>query len=245
MKRLLKFLSFIVCAGTVLGSAFAATACNNGNSGKKGEAYSLVHSSESVGCSTVTVNGGKITAVTLNEVCLPKQVKTTDGEYYAKVTYGGVTLLWDDTLSNYKTEDGTAFKTYLAESAHAEEYYKAVMGNRISAYESADGAAKTNVMTKAKLSKDENGYWGTANTSGGQKLNWKQNRDATVSYVLAHGVDGLSALTRNADNYWVDTNGVSTGATWTDLYGNNNVASGEGAVTYAQLIKNAYDKAAQ
>lgn len=69
---------------------------------------------------------------------------------------------------------------------------------------------------------------------------WKANRDATIAYVKAHGVSKLLSLTVGADKYWVDSNNVSTGATWSDL---NTVK--EGTLSYAQLIVKAFNKVAK
>ncbi len=254
MKKLAKTLALCAVAATLSVGAVAFAGCDNGENDKKestGASYAMVHTAgKYIGYSTVTLKGDEIKDVTLTEVCLPDRVTYTVGEgndavktKYAKVTYGNVTMLWDAEASAYKVGDKVV-KEYFASEENCRLYYEAAIGNKISAYETVDGEAKTNVMTKATLSKEENGYW---NEAKGSKLEavdgswWKANRDATVKYVKEHGVANLLKLERNSDNYWMDGD-VSTGATWSDMSSANGATS-TGATTYAQLITDAYNYA--
>lgn len=244
MKKIFKTLAVCAVAGTLCAGVAAVAGCNNGTTG---EAYGLVHGAGYVGYATVTVSGDKVTDATLTEVCFPTQVtadanvadadKVTVGEgdkaksYYKTVSYGEVTMTYD-AADGYKVGN-TVIKEYLKDAAKAEAYYKAVMKGEVTVTIGTE--KKTGVMTKAALSKDENGYW---STNLGTKLGWKANRDATVKYVKDHGVDNLLKLTQNKDTgMWMDGD-ISTGATWNDL---NSVK--EGSLSYAQLIVNAYNAA--
>lgn len=233
MKKLFKALLVFACAGTLCAGALALSACGGD---KDTGAYGLVHNAGYVGYSTVTVDkDDKVTDATLTEYCFPTQVKTADGDYYAEVTYGKVTMKYDEEGKTYKVGEQT-LKEYFKDEDNCKTYVKAVNDGKV--YVTVDGVKKNDVMTKAALCKDENGYWATANDK--QKLNWKGNRDATIAYVKAHGVSKLLSLTVGADKYWVDSNNVSTGATWTDL---NTVK--EGTLSYAQLIVKAFNKVAK
>lgn len=82
-------------------------------------------------------------------------------------------------------------------------------------------------MTSAKLLKSQNGYW---STPSGSQLGWKTNVEKTVEYVMNNGFVQDEFTTDNkVGNVFVDENGVSTGATWTDFN------------DYYQLLKKAYE----
>lgn len=228
MKKLFKALLVFACAGTLCAGALALSACGGD---KDTGAYGLVHNAGYVGYSTVTVDkDDKVTDATLTEYCFPTQVKTADGDCYAEVTYGKVTMKYDEEGKTYKVGEQT-IKEYFKDEDNCKTYVKAVNDGKV--YVTVDGVKKNDVMTKAALCKDDNGY-------GGTKFDWKKNRDATIAYVKAHGVSKLLSLTVGADKYWVDSNNVSTGATWTDL---NTVK--EGTLSYAQLIVKAFNKVAK
>lgn len=239
MKKLFKALLVFACAGTLCAGALALSACGGD---KDTGAYGLVHNAGYVGYSTVTVDkDDKVTDATLTEYCFPTQVKTADGDYYAEVTYGKVTMKYDEEGKTYKVGEQT-LKEYFKDEDNCKTYVKAVNDGKV--YVTVDGVKKNDVMTKAALCKDDNGYWSVETSVGGSIMEgdykWKANRDATIAYVKAHGVSKLLSLTVGADKYWVDSNNVSTGATWSDL---NTVK--EGTLSYAQLIVKAFNKVAK
>ena len=238
MKKLFKALLVFACAGTLCAGALALSACGGG---KKGEAYALTHGAERfIGYSSVTVNGDKVKDCVLTEVMLPGELKNEDKELiYKELSYGDVTIVYDATSKAYKVGSQSVTEYFYNNEAHCKEYYEAAVGNKISGKKVDSDASET--VSKAVLSKEENGYW---STNLGDKLGWKANRDATVAYVKEYGISGLSSLKKatEGDNtgYWVDGNNVSTGATWSDLYKETQPAN---YVTYAQLIINAYNVA--
>lgn len=244
MKKLFKALLVVACAGTLCAGAVALSACGGGE--KEAEAYGLVHNAGYVGYATVKIDkNDKVVDATLTEYCFPTQVpqtpktETTAATYYSEVTYGNVTMTYDVDAKTYKVGTQT-LKEYFKSEENCKTYVEAVNDGKVAV--TVDGAKKTDVMTKAALCKDDNGYWGTANSS--QKLNWKGNRDATVNYVKTYGASKLLTLVKatEGDNagYWVDSADISTGATWTDM---NTVK--EGSISYAQLIVNAFNKVAK
>ena len=212
----------------ILGAATLLASCGGANGAKTGEAYALCHGGSYVAGATVTVEGGKVTKATLGEVCLPSYItadETVDAEkkvtgtivdhgtetevsYYKEVKFGSYTLtatVKDGALS-YEGADWSKAEVCSA-------YYKAVMANDVAA------CGDKTIMTKAALSKDENGY-------GGERFNWKSNRDATVAAYVEYGSEKCLAATQVEDEagkkYWT-IDGVSTGSTWTDF---NKIADG-------------------
>lgn len=239
MKKLFKALLVFACAGTLCAGALALSACGGD---KDTGAYGLVHNAGYVGYSTVTVDkDDKVTDATLTEYCFPTQVKTEDGDCYAEVSYGKVTMKYDEEAKTYKVGEQT-LKEYFKEEKNCKAYVDAVKDGKV--YVTVDGVKKNDVMTKAALCKDDNGYWSVETSVGGSIMagdyKWKANRDATINYVKSYGVSKLLSLTVGADKYWVDSNNVSTGATWSDLN-----TTKEGTLSYAQLIVNAYNKVAK
>ena len=249
MKKIAK-----IAVGITLTAALAATAgtlagCAGGASEKSGEAYALTHGTNRfIGYSKVTVSGDKVTDLILTEVNLPTQVKNADGKAYVVVTYGNVTINYDETDSKYKVGTQT-IDEYFRSETNCKAYYDAAIAGNIQGATTADGAKET--ITKAVLSKEENGYWTRQDNDGKDYSRWKWNRDQTVAYVKANGVSGLSTLTKpetangkdllNADvTMWVDGNGVSTGATWSDL---GSKPDANTFTSYAQLIVKAYNAA--
>ena len=239
MKKLFKALLVFACAGTLCAGALAMSACGGS---KDTGAYGLVHGAGYVGYATVTVDKeDKVTDATLTEYCFPTQVKDADGGYYSEVSYGKVTMKYDEEGKTYKVGEQT-LKEYFKDEDNCKTYVKAVNDGKV--YVTVDGVKKNDVMTKAALCKDDNGY-------GGTKFDWKKNRDATVNYVKTYGVAELLKLEpeewvtdKNGNpapsGVWSDSNNVSTGATWTDL---NTVK--EGTLSYAQLIVKAFNKVAK
>ena len=252
--------SSVLITGATQGSVRLLKAVQNAlNDEHKGEAYGLVHSAGYAGYASVTVKAGAITDVQLSEVCLPTYItipnddttigadykvtatvkdhgKDVEKTFYKTVTYAKVTMTYDATAKTYMVGDKTMLE-YFQDAKNVKTYYDSVMNNNVTVVVGEDNAGKKkDVMTKAALSKEENGYWGTP--AEGQ-LGWKANRDAVVKYVKEHGVDELLKLELkdlNNDKYWVDSNNVSTGATWTDMN-----TKKDNTVSYSQLIKNAWD----
>lgn len=254
MKKLIKSIITVACVGTLCAGIAAFAGCSNG---VKGEAYGLVHGAGYVGYASVTVNGDKVTDATLSEVCFPDHVKTADDDYYATVTYGDVTMTYDADAETYKVGTQT-IKEYFQSGENCKAYYDAVMSNSVTV--KVGNENKTDIMTKAALSKDENGYWTRTKNEEGKWVTdvnakdanaysrWKMNRDATIKYVKEHGVENLLKLVKSDTatpdakedkdvKYWMDGT-INTGATWNDLN-----STKEGSFSYAQLIVNAYNAA--
>lgn len=260
MKKLVKVL---LCTLSACIMATAFTACNGGNNDggntnpevKTGTAFSLVHGGSYVGKATVTATDGKITGATLEEMCLPTQVKAPEtvadddkaGGYYKTVKYGSVTLTYDAEAKTYRVGEQT-FGEYLQTEANCKTYFEAAAANNIAVV--VGGKDDKTVMTNAALNKDVNGYWSLTDKDGKTYSRWKVNRDATVSYVKEHGVEGLKKLVKatqavedkygKSSTYWVDSNGVSTGATWSDMFKDEAPANYK---TYSQLLIAAAAKA--
>ncbi|MCQ2771800.1 MAG: hypothetical protein MJ238_00790 [Bacilli bacterium] len=227
----------------ILGAATLLASCGGSNA-KTGEAYALCHGGSYVAGATVTVTGDKITAATLGEVCLPSYVQAAEGTAEANYVAGNVTShgttaeqKWykevkfgNFTLTASTKDDGSLQYTGadFSKAEVCEAYYKAVM----------DGSCKASgdvTLTKAQLSKDENGY-------GGANFDWKANRDATVAAFIEYGAEACLAATQadadeNGKKYWT-VNGVATGATWTDF---NKVA--DGYDSYIKVLATAYNNA--
>lgn len=160
--------------------------------------------------------------------------------HYKTVSYGGTTLTFDSTLVDYKVGDQD-LKTYLQSEANCKTYYEAAINNQISV--TIGGQQKLDVLTKAELSKEENGYWTRQDKNNADYSRWKMNRDATVEYVKENGVSKLLSLTKSTTEVddlkedkkvkpWTDGT-VVTGATWSDL---NSDTTGKKYLSYAQLI---------
>lgn len=262
MKKLTKTLIALGCVATLSAGVCALAAC--GDSEKTGEAYGLSHGAGYVSYASVTVKGDKVTAATLTEVCFPTQVTapatvaeddkvtvevtshgtTSEQSYYKTISYGSVTMTYDATAKSYKVGDKTIVE-YFQTEANCKAYYEAVINNNISVKIGTE--EKKDIMTKAALSKEENGYWknasGSALTPVEGKTFWMLNRDATVNYVVENGVEGLASLTRatadDVHSVWM-AGTVSTGATWNDLYA---ATAPSNYLTYAQLLTKAYNAA--
>lgn len=254
MKKLFKSLLVVACVGAIGAGVAAMSACGGG--GYTGEAYSLTHKGGYVGYTSITIDkDGNVKKLTLTEVVLPDHF----GDTYTKYTYGDVTI----ELKNEEYLVGTtALKDYLQDEAKCKDFYLAAMGNKITGTK-ADG--KTETVKKTEWSKETNNYWMCDKKEDGSWDNhanppysndaysqWKWNRDNTVNYVKKNGVVGLLTLVRGTEaaiypndekstaKMWVDANGVSTGATWSDL----GSAPTSGYLSYAQLIVKAFTVAA-
>ena len=191
-------------------------------------AYGYVHSN-GVGKATVTITNGQLTDATLDEACVPTQVKAAeeDGEYtvkdgnnifYKTVKWGGVTAVYDAEAKAYKVGEKLlinkgAEDSYFAlteEGAlNAQIYFEAVANNKVTVLTSKNTRGDATIMTAEKLLKSKNGYW----TVEAPALGWKGNVEKLLAYVKANGVGG----TLEKDGTWKDGNGVDTGATWTDM----------------------------
>ncbi len=230
-------------------------------------AYGLVHGGHYVGVSSATVRGGKLVDLTLTEVCLPTYVQAkedvpaadkvatqvldhgnmVDATYYKTVIFGDYELTYNLEKNTYVTADGETMDELFKDEAACKAYYNAVVKGELAVV--VNGEEKTDVMTYAKLSKEENGYWTKQDKDGNSYSRWKLNRDATVKYALENGADSLLSLVRSTEavvddkganaKYWMDGD-VSTGATWSDLASGHD---GSDYFDYANLIVAAVDAA--
>ena len=177
----------------------------------------------------------------------PAKTTYTATAYYKTVKFSNVTMAFDATAKTYKIGDKTASAYLLADSVAAAAYYNSVLSGSV--FVKVGEENKNDVMTENALSKDKNDYWTRKDKNNEDYSRWKMNRDATVNYVKEHGVANLLTLKQAATatpdakedknvTYWMDGD-ISTGATWSDL----NKANVTTYVTYAQLLKNAYDTA--
>lgn len=229
-------------------------------------AYGLVHKAGYVGVATATVRGGKLADLKLTEVCVPTYVKATektpeadrvadqindhgtlkDVFFYKTIKFDDYTFTYSVEKKDYVDAEGKTFKEVMADEDACKAYYNAVVKGELAVV--INGEEKTDVMTYAKLSKEENGYWTKQDKDGNSYSRWKLNRDATVKYALENGVDCLLGLVQAKDKvqdekgadalYWMDGD-VSTGATWSDL----NPVSSDGYFSYAELIDAAFEAA--
>lgn len=260
MKKLFKSLLVVACVGAIGAGVAAMAAC--GGATYTGEAYSLTHGTNRfIGYSSITIDkDGNVKKLTLTEVDLPTQVKGSDESVYVEVKYDDVTMKYNAEEKAYYVGDVT-MTAFFADEAKCEAYYKAAIGNKITG---KTEKGKEESITKSVLSKEENNYWTCDKLEDGSWDNhaqapyskdaysrWKWNRDNTVAYVKKNGVAGLVALSKddktktvtdpqgNSVVVWADANGVSTGATWSDLAGVKN-----GYLSYSQLIMKAFTVAA-
>jgi hypothetical protein len=240
MKKFTKLLLGVAALATLSAGALGFTAC--GEKTVTGEAYAPVHGGSYIGYSKISVQGDKVTDLTLTEVCYPTQVSAGDTvadddkvtvtvtshgsdvvtSYYKTFSYSGHTFTYDATAKAYQLSDGTTFGDYMRVESNAKEYYDAVVGNSISV--TVGGVAKTDILSYNTLSKEVNGYWeGTSSNNYGNSVaeadrtsysRWKLNRDATVNYVKENGVSKLLSLTKSDDDV-VDSYG-KTAYYWTD-----------------------------
>lgn len=256
-----KIINLLLCSLLICGLVLPFSACNNKMTG---ETYGLVHNAGYVGKATITKSGDKITDATLEEMCLPTQVKATadvpeadrvdvvSGDP-ATTTYYYKTVKFNDVTMTYDMEKGymvgnQTLKEYFQNEDNCKAYFEAAKGNNLIVM--VGGQEKKDVMTNALLNKDENGYWTRQDANNNNYSRWKVNRDATVNYVKEYGVEGLKNLTQSTETvkdsygvdakYWKDANGVSTGATWSDMYKATNPTD---YYTYSQLLLKAADKA--
>lgn len=234
------------------------------NQVKNGTSYGLVHGGGYVGKATISYKEGNVTDATLTEICFPTEVQApaavgddykvtvtvenhgsdVEKTFYKIFKVGSVEFTYDATAKAYKTAEGTTFEAWVATGSNARVYAETALANKIQVKvgEGTEnkGEWKTDILNKASLCKDDNGYW----TVGGVSK-WKANRDATIAYVKAHGVDNLLKLTQDTaansatKNQWFDGT-LSTGATWKDF---NSDTTGKNYVSYAQLIVNASNAA--
>lgn len=220
-------------------------------------AYGLVHGKGYVGKGTAVRLGDSLVSADLDEACLPTYVKadgaiegyTVEGKYldhgseatshfYKTVKFADVTMIYDATEVNGVSKGymvGTqTMVEFFAVEANCEKYFEAVAKNEVKVV-LADGE-KTDIMNAKALLKTQNGYWSSPSDKA---LGWKANVEATCSYLVEYGFDGLSGnssdLTRKdnggkLDNEIIDKNNVATGATWTDM------------MDYVNLIKAAFEK---
>ncbi|HIR65728.1 MAG TPA: hypothetical protein IAC95_02410 [Candidatus Fimimonas gallinarum] len=255
MKKHAKLLVVLLALVMVL-SVVVLTACNKQ---KTKNAYGLVHGKGYVCQATVVVAGNSLVSADLVEACLPTYVTaqtpiqgyTVEGTYnshgsartanfYKTIKFADVTMVYDGTLvdgysKGYMVGTQTMLQ-FFENEANCEKYFKAVSENKVSVV-LANGE-KTDILNAKALLKTQNGYWGTPAQNA---LGWTANVKATCDYVVAHGFDGASSATDftqedhsstnpKLDNEFVDKNGVSTGATWTDMW------------DYFSLLKKAYQK---
>lgn len=209
-------------------------------------AYGLVHGKGYVGEATIVrTQQGVIVAAGLEEACLPTYITaeaaiegaTTEDEvtshgststkyFYTTVEFGGNTFTYSTTEHDY-VMDGTTLKAWLEEEANAMVYFWSVKNNQVAVVKGEEKEKDFTIMTAATLLKSQNGYW---STPSGTQLGWKTNVEKTVEYVMNNGFVQDEFTTDNkVGNVFVDENGVSTGATWTDFN------------DYYQLLKKAYE----
>lgn len=276
MRKIAKVVAGITAA-VVAGAAGALVACSpktDNTTDKTGEAWGLSHGGDYIAYSKIVVNGDTVKELTLYEVELPTAITVPDDDtivpeadkvaatvlshgkpvevsFYKTVSYGSVTMTYDGTkVGDYSkgyTIGEKTMKEYFADEANCKAYYEAVVNNGIKV--AVNGTQNTALMSKATLSKEENGYWTKTDKDGNSYSRWKMNRDATVKYVKENGVSKLDKLTKTTEavedlkedkevNAWTDGT-VVTGATWSDL----NPATSDGYFSYAELILAAYNAA--
>lgn len=249
MKKQTKLLVVVLTVVMALSAVVALAACAQEETKT---AYGLVHREGYVGIATVVVKDGVLVSASLDEACLPTQVKATaaDGDYTVAVTsgetttyywktvkYGTVTMTYDAT-DGYKVGDKTLKEYLKASEDNCKAYAEAVKANAVTVVTSAGD--KTDIMNAKSLLKTQNGYWSGEGIREGQ-IGWKANVEATCKYIEKNGFDAVTAKTDftqpdketgtgNTADQWVDKNGVKTGATWSDMW------------DYVSLLKTAFNK---
>ena len=166
MKKTSKIVAVVLAALLVVAAVAVLASCDGGN-----VAYGYVHSN-GVGKATVTLDkDGKIVEATLDEACVPTQVKAEaeDGDYTVKngnnifwktVKWGKVTAVYDLEAGAYKVGDqllinkgaeDSFFALNAEGAARAKEYFEAVAANKVTVVTSSGN--RTDVMTAEKLLK--------------------------------------------------------------------------------------------
>lgn len=232
--------SVIVLAAASLG---VLASCGDNTVTKNGEAFGLVHGAGYVGSATVKVENDKITAATLSEFCLPTYIvsdtatddtvtaevtshnQTVTRHFYKEVKFSTYTLTFSAEKKTYLSGE-TEMVAFFQSEAAAKAYAEAVLANEVAV--TISGQANKTILTNEKLNKDLNGY-------GGERFNWKSNRDATVAAFIRHGEKLLTATQKSGseDRKWY-VDDVDTGATWVDL-----ASKKPNSLSYAQLLVNA------
>ncbi len=199
-------------------------------------AYGMVHEVY-VSKVTVTYKDGDVTDVEIDEVCLPYYVNPrfgsdylgvtttygTEWKVYKSFTFNGDTWTLDESVEygdhagdckgDWKNEDGE----YLLASLYADEdlceaWFNAVINSEIGTLTAKDDYSNKDVLSASTLYKQVNGYW-----MDGIGLSWAGNVAATCEYIIENDLDAEWFET-NSDKVFVDSNGVTTGATWIDMY---------------------------
>ncbi|MBO5525919.1 MAG: hypothetical protein J5993_04135 [Clostridia bacterium] len=217
-----------------------------------GIGYGMVHGAGYVAKATVAMNDGKYDEIAWDEACLPTYIvapEATDDTvtttvishgsevekiFYKTVKFADVTMTYDLEKNTYVVGEQTMVEFFQNE-ANAKKYFEAVFAGRVAVV--VNGADDYTVMTPGKLLKSRNEYWDNIGASG---LGYWQNYANTISYIKANGL--AAAKTLDPDNkdgkVWVDGNGVSTGATWTDL-----ATTKENSLSYVELVERATNNA--
>ena len=208
MKKTSKIVAVVLAALLVVAAVAVLAACGE----PEHAAYGYVHSNGVAKATVEFDSEGKIVAATLDEACVPTQVKPSAEEaeanadyivngFWKTVKWGDVTAVYDADAKAYKVgeqlliskgAEDSFFALNAEGAARAKAYFEAVAANKVIVVTAA--GEKSDIMTAEKLLKSKNGYWST-NLNG--KLGWQANVEKTIAYVLEHGVD--------------------TGATWSDM----------------------------
>lgn len=210
-------------------SAVALVACGPKEKEAYGVAYTNSRGASYVARASYVEGKDGIESATLDEACFPYQVKAdaADGEftveyngahYYKTVKWGKVTATFKPAthaldaskgeVVNYEV-NGKTLEQFFADEKEAKAYFDAVAASKITVVTSAGD--KTDLMTAETMLKSKNGYWSV----DAPALGWKGNRDKTIAYVIAHGVN--NTLTAGEDKVFADAEGNKTGATWTAM----------------------------
>ena len=231
MKKTSKIVAVVLAALLVVAAVVVLSACDGGEKAS----YGLVHNQGYVCKATVKLARGKVVDASLDEACFPTEVKAAaeDGEF--TVVNGSnifwKTVKWDKVTAVYDATDGykvgeKTLKEHFGSEANCKAYFEAVAANKVTVVTSEGN--KTDIMNAASLLKTKNGYWSDGKIRDGQ-IGWKANVEATVNYVKEYGFDGFGANMKKEDlkrdsgvegnlsDQVVDSNGVKTGATWTDF----------------------------
>ena len=232
MKKTSKIVAVVLAALLVVAAVAVLAACGE----PEHAAYGLVHNKGYVGKATVKMSDGKVVEATLDEACFPTQVKPSAEEveanadfvvagYWKTVKWANVTAVYNEEAKSYLVGEQKLVE-FFATEANCEAYFEAVAANKVTVVTAAGD--KTDILNAASLLKSQNGYWSGDKIRAGQ-IGWKANVEATVNYVKANGFGGFADGLVNGDlnrtsgvegdlsDQVVDSNGVKTGATWTDF----------------------------
>lgn len=207
MKKLFRGIAILAAVAAVGTGVAFATGCDPveekkpETTAKTGEAYGLVHGAGYVGYASITVDGDKVTALTLTEVCFPSQVsiKGTSTET-AEAAKAAIPYATGTTAADYVVVETSSTKDEVT-TYTATAYYKTVSyGDVTMVY---DAAAKSYKVGEKTLKE----YFTTeANCKAYYEAAVSDKITVTVGTEKKTGVMNKKALSKEENGYWSGSN---------------------------------------